>query len=102
MKWKQPKVGFTILVLLTAITLALAYKHNIDYQRYVQETTKRYVDRGINPDILDLWGWRQWGIGGFVTLLGITTVALWIVSPIIWFQERHKNRGLLLRRRVTA
>lgn len=100
MNWKQPKVGFAILVMLTAITLALAYQHNIDYQRYVQETKKWYVDRGIDPDILDFWPWRAWGNGGIVTLLGITTVILWIALPIIWLRERrnlrHKKSLLLL------
>ena len=89
LKWKQPKVGFAILVLLTAITLAVAYKHNIDYQRYVQETTKRYVDRGINPNILDLWSWHAWGIGGLVTFLVVMTIALWMASAAIWLQGRR-------------
>ena len=92
MKWKQPKVGFAILALLTVGTLALAYKHNIDYQRYVQETTKEYVDLGINPDFLELWSWHVWGIGGFVTFLVIMTVALWMVAAAIWLEGRRKPR----------
>lgn len=100
MNWKQPKVGLPILLLLTIATLVLAYKHNIDYQRYVQETTKWYEDKGINPDIIDLWSWRAWGNGGIVTLLGITTAISWVVLPIIWLKEhrnlRHKKSLLVI------
>lgn len=101
MKLKEPKVGFAILVLLTTITFVLAYKHNIDYQIYVQETKKWYVDRGINANILDFWPWRVWGIGSIVTLLGIATIVLWIVLPIIWLRERRNLRHKKMKPRVT-
>ena len=90
-KWKQPKVGFAILVLLTVITLASACKHNIDYLRYVQEIKREYTNLGINPDILDPWPWPAWGMGPLVIFLGFVTIDSWIVSSIIWLARRKKH-----------
>ena len=100
MKWKQPKVALAILALLTIGTLALAYQHNIDYQRYVQEITKEYEDLGINPGILDFWPWHVWGSGPLVSFLGIIIIVSWIALPIVWLKGhrnlRHKKLLVLL------
>ena len=85
------KVVFTILLVLTAIIPVLAYKQNIDYPRYVQELKREYEDLGINPDIITPSPWCVWGMGGLVTVLVVVIIDAWIVSSIIWFQERRRE-----------
>jgi len=83
-------IVFTIIVLLTAVIPVLAYKQNIDYQRHVQEIREEYAKIGIDPDVSP---WYAWGMGPLVAFLVAVTIDAWIVSSIIWFQERRqKNR----------
>lgn len=79
LKLKQSKVWFAILALLTIATFALAYQHNIDYQRYVQW----YLDQGIDPNILDPLPWQTWGKGPLVALLGFLAGISWLIT-IVW------------------
>ena len=81
-------VVFTILLVLTAVIPVLAYKHNIDYQRHVQELREEYAKIGIEPDFLP---WYIGGMGSLVVLLVVVTIDAWIVSSIICSQERHKK-----------
>ena len=53
------KAVFTILLVLTAIIPVLAYKHNISYQRHVQELREEYAKIGLTlmfrPGISGEW-----------------------------------------------
>ena len=82
------KVVFTILLVLTAVIPVLAYKHNIDYQRHVQELREEYAKIGIDPDVFP---WYIGGMGSLVVFLVVVTIDAWIVSSIIWFQERRQK-----------
>lgn len=93
MKCKQPKLGFAILALLTVGTLALAYKHNIDYQRHVQELKKEYADLGTNPGILDLDPLHIWGNGPPRDSLGNHEYCLVDGLTCYLAQRTYENRG---------
>ena len=82
------KVVFTILVLLTATIPVLAYKRIVDYQRSVQELRERSAKLGIELRTLP---WYIGGMGSVVVFLVVVTIDAWIVSSIIWFQERRQK-----------
>ena len=82
------KVVFTIIVLLTAVIPVLAWKQNIDYQRHVQELREEYAEIGIDPDVSP---WYAWGMGPLVVFLVVVTIDSFIISSIIWFQERRQK-----------
>jgi len=84
MKWKQ--FGLLILVLLAGVPIILTILHTISYQRYIQETTERYLDRGFTQDFIDGYidfdPWHHWGIGQLVIRLAVTCGILWIVAAV--------------------
>lgn len=84
-EWKQ--FGLLILLLIPAVSIALTILHTINYQRYIQEETEKWLDRGFTLDFVegyvDFDPWRLWGIGPLVIPLDIISGVLWIVSTII-------------------
>jgi len=84
MKWKQ--FGLLILVLLAVVPIILTILHTISYQRYIQETTERYLDRGFTQDFIDGYidfdPWHRRGIGQLVIRVAVTCGFLWVVAAV--------------------
>jgi len=64
-----------VVMLLTVVTIALAYKHYVDYQRYINRLGDEY-DK-VKPYI-DFYPWYSWGIGPYLFMLGCITAGVWI------------------------
>ncbi len=81
------KLWFLVLTLLTVIFVGAIIVHTIDYQRYIEETTKRLLDYGFDYEFIegfvDFLPWHMYGMGPWIILLGLVIFFLWFVSLIV-------------------
>jgi hypothetical protein len=77
---------FLVLALLTAIFVAAIIAHTINYQSYIEETTKRWLDRGFDYEFIegfiDFLPWHMYGMGPLIIPLGHVICLLWFLSLI--------------------